>query len=71
MAAALSRAPELAVTRREALFADGFARPTRPRANYDVLPNGEFLMVEASDVERRLFAIVNWGEEVRSAAQRR
>jgi serine/threonine-protein kinase len=63
MAAGIVEQPELAVTRRDSLFADTYVR-SQTLGNYDVFPDGRFVMVRSrtpSGAARdRLFVIVNW-----------
>lgn len=69
MAAAISRTPELAVTQRTSLFADPYVRHPG-HATYDVLPGGEFLMLEpVSGSGAQLFTIINWFEGLRRRTQ--
>jgi Tol biopolymer transport system component len=59
MAAVISTAPEVRVTSRTPLFEDRFL--TSNATNYDVLPDGRFVMIEStSGSAPQLFVIVNW-----------
>ena len=59
MAARITTTPQVRVSSRTALFDDRFL--TSNATNYDVLPDGRFIMIEsASGSAPQLFAIVNW-----------
>ena len=59
MAARLTTTPQIRVTSRTPLFDDRFL--TSNATNYDVLPDGRFIMIEsASGSTPQLFAVVNW-----------
>ncbi|HLA89800.1 MAG TPA: hypothetical protein VJL28_05190, partial [Gemmatimonadaceae bacterium] len=65
MSATIARDPELSVARREALFPDVYERNPF-HVDYDVFPGGnEFVMVQPISGGARLFAVVNWTEELR------
>ena len=65
MAATIARDPELSVARRDTLFPDTYERNCC-HVNYDVFPGGnEFVMVQPISGGARLFAVVNWTEELR------
>ena len=59
MAARITTTPQVRVSSRTALFDDRFL--TSNATNYDVLPDGRFIMIEsAAGSAPQLFAIVNW-----------
>jgi serine/threonine-protein kinase len=63
MAAAIARTPRLAVTRRDTLFQDTFGRYSGQTTNYDISPNGEFVMLEAvrtSAAGQPIIVLMNW-----------
>jgi hypothetical protein len=66
MAATIVRVRELAVARIDTLFADRFVRGST-QTNYDLFPNGDFLMVEStSGVEPgRLMGMAIWLDEAK------
>ena len=58
VAASLALGAELALTRRDTLFADSFVRGA---INYDVFPNGrEFVMIRESAGAARVSVVINW-----------
>jgi eukaryotic-like serine/threonine-protein kinase len=63
MAATMAERPELAVTRRDSLFADIYVRG-RNHAAYDVFPDGRFVMLRPSTARGTgrgtMFVVVNW-----------
>jgi serine/threonine-protein kinase len=66
MAATITTSPQLAVLRRERLFADRFDGQM-PHRNYDVAPDGRFFMVMTdSTVPPEHVVILNWLDEARS-----
>jgi hypothetical protein len=65
IATAITETPELAVQKRDTLFADAYLRGAN-RPMYDVFPNGrEFLMLQEESRRPRLYVVVNWSEELR------
>ena len=72
MAATLStNGGTFAVTSREALFDDRFARTTH-HANYDVAPDGSgFLMVQRGDSASTVKVVLNLGAELRKRVARK
>ncbi len=65
IAASITEQPELAVQRRDTLFADVYLR-NGSHSNYDVFPNGrEFLMLLEESSRSTLYVVVNWMEELR------
>jgi hypothetical protein len=52
-----------AVTARRVLFEDRFQMSNA--TNYDVFPDGRFLMLLGSEEVRRLNVLVNWSTELR------
>ena len=56
---------ERLVTRRpEPLFVDEYLRVTSRFQNYDIHPDGRFLMIQAAEAEERLVFIQNWRAKV-------
>jgi len=71
IAAAITEQPELAVQRRDTLFADVYLRNSS-HSMYDVFPNGrEFLMLLEESNRSKLYVVVNWTEELRRKMQSR
>ncbi len=65
IAAGISEQPELAVQRRDTLFADVYLRNIS-HAMYDVFPSGrEFLMLLEESRRSKLYVVVNGTEELR------
>ena len=65
IAAGISEQPELAVQRRDTLFADVYL-PNISHAMYDVFPSGrEFLMLLEESRRSKLYVVVNGTEELR------
>jgi len=63
MAARVVRTPRLVVTRRDSLFRDLFGRYGGQSQNYDVLPSGEFVMLEPvrpSSAGQPIIVLMNW-----------
>jgi eukaryotic-like serine/threonine-protein kinase len=75
MAATLATSPELAVVRRDTLFADPFVGAheggfPRGHAVYDVSPAGDFVMLQpVSGGERDLFVVLNWFAALRRSVE--
>lgn len=71
IAATIQRTPTLRVTRRDTLFLGPFYRPATGGGgtNFDVLPSGEFLMLQGGEADTRMFAIVNWLEDVKPRSE--
>ena len=67
ISARIKESPELAVSRRDTLFEDRYARSEGYHAQYDVFPSGkEFLMVRPDSTSAtRFVVVVNWFEELR------
>ncbi|MEP7327098.1 MAG: hypothetical protein ABI836_14200, partial [Gemmatimonadota bacterium] len=69
MAATIATSPSLAVTSRELLFEGPFATdPYHP--NYDVTPDGTFIMIRPVEENRQLVMVVNWIQELRQRTGR-
>ena len=69
IAAGITEQPELAVQRRDTLFADAYLRNSS-HTMYDVFPNGrEFLMLQEESSRSKLYVVVNWAEELRRKMQ--
>ena len=65
IAAGITERPELAVQRRDTLFADVYLRNSS-HSMYDVFPSGrEFLMLLEESSRSKLYVVVNWTEELR------
>jgi len=64
MAATVATSPALAVTARETLFEGPFATDIY-HPNYDVGPDGSFIMVRPVEENRALVVVVNWIDELR------
>ena len=59
MAARITEQPQFAVTRRDTLFLDTFARG--PGNEFGVFPNGQqLLMVQREFTKSALFMVINW-----------
>ena len=67
ISARVTESPELAVSRRDTLFEDRYARSEGYHAQYDVFPSGtEFLMVRPDSTRAtRFVVVVNWFDELR------
>jgi len=62
--ATLATTPSLRVTGRRVLFSGPYASDVF-HPNYDVAPDGSFLMVRPVDLSRGLVMVVNWDRELR------
>ena len=65
VAASVTTSPSFAVTGRTELFADEYVFAQAPHANYDVAPDGRFLMVKGT-ASQRLSVVYGWLSELRS-----
>ena len=66
MAAAIAASPTFRADRPMLLFEGHFEGPA-VRADYDVTPDGHFVMIKAderSSVNRQLNVVINWGAEL-------
>ena len=68
VAATVSIAPAFAVTARQILFPDVFARAAY-HANYDVLPDGQTVLLLKSSEAPQLMVVHDWIDEVRTRMQ--
>jgi Tol biopolymer transport system component len=69
MAATVVERPQLAVTRRDTLFADKYSQAASTGTAFDVFPNGrEFLMLKGNSVKPQLFVVVNWPQLIGKSA---
>ncbi len=68
IAASVTPSPSFAVTGRTDLFADEYVFAQAPHANYDVSPDGRFLMVKGA-ASQKLFVVYSWLSELRSRMQ--
>ena len=68
MMASLMETPQLAVTRRDTLFVDTYARNIS-ETNFDVFPSGnEFLFFKSVASVSMLYMVVNWQSMLGKAA---
>jgi serine/threonine-protein kinase len=56
--------PNLSVGQREPLFDDRFAKLLN-RTNYDVMPDGRFVMLKGGDDPTNVVVVLNWFEELK------
>ena len=61
--------PNLTVGQREPLFDDRFATLLN-RTNYDVTPDGQFVMLKGNDDPTNVIVVLNWFEELKERVGR-
>lgn len=62
MVVSLETEPTFTAAKPRVLFADPYVKHGWFLANYDVSPNGRFLMVKSEDTEEQLVVVQNWPE---------
>jgi hypothetical protein len=65
MAASIATTPSLRVLSRTALFDDVFIAAQAPHANYDIAPDGRFLVVGGVGEAIQLMVVHNWVAELK------
>ncbi len=65
MAARLEPGPAFRVASRTALFPDSYSYATNPHANFDVTPEGDFVLLEPVG-ESKMIVITNWVSRMRA-----